>query len=926
MKHYWFTSLGGVLSRSSVLFVLCLSLFGHPSLSIGQSFRIDVRYPHSNDIGLAFNGLTSSYYQIQARASLSTGDWIKTDLRLGSGGVQSWTGLQAVAVNAAMYYRVKCISLSAPEDTDGDGMDDVCEMTQPLLDALDPADAAEDIDGDGFSNLSEYEAGTDMTDPLSHPVADMYSVTLGVADSSGDEFRQPPFSTDPVNVDTQTVAAFPKELNNSWWNTLYVNLTLSEGQASRDLLVTLNPFWNDGSGALTVALEVLAGSEWIEVDRAAVSATVDGTLTVPAWHLVTGLNRFRLRTISGSSSTSALVWDQIIIQSGTRPVYIVLGEEDNSDYDFKQSAYPTNPVDLNVQHAIDFPKELNDTWWPVQRFLLRLDVGQISRDLNFTLKPYWSDGSGNLNVALDVLSGTNWFELDRTSVNATTNGLLVADSSALKLGTNQFRFRVVGNIGTTHIVTWDQIVIERGSGARAFSAMLGTANNSDLDFKQSAFLSEPVDLDVQQVADFPKEVNLSWWPAQRFCFQLNEIQAAKDMACTLRPAWSDGAGALTVAVDAWDGTVWTEMSRAEMNGTVDGVLAVPASELTVGRNDLRFRAVSGSNSTQVVTWDQIWIRSHSVSDYMGASLAVADMDVDLVPDIVVGSTASNAADVSVYGTSGVLRTSFTAYSGYKVGVNVAVGDVNNDGYPEIVTGPAGSGYPAATLKVFSAAGVEITNFDVAAESLPIAVAVGDVDGDGVKEIVAGVASDWIFIYEGNGTPVNSFQIPNPYSPYGVYAGQLSIAAGDVNFDGTAEIVASVILRNCGLMHSYYWSVFAKVFDAGGGLLSQFTVASQAPNTNRCDWPVPVKVPVAAGDVDGDGRADIIMGSDMLMAGAVRIYNSDGAAKGSVLVPYPNDACNVSIAAGDIDGDGKAEVLVPEIDVPPDYPVRIFNPF
>jgi hypothetical protein len=62
------------------------------------------------------------------------------------------------------YYRVRRLPLDAPADTDGDGIDDVYELTYAFLDPLDAGDAAADQDGDGMSNLTEYEQGTDPTD------------------------------------------------------------------------------------------------------------------------------------------------------------------------------------------------------------------------------------------------------------------------------------------------------------------------------------------------------------------------------------------------------------------------------------------------------------------------------------------------------------------------------------------------------------------------------------------------------------------------------------------------------------------------------------------------------------------------------------------------------------------------------------------
>ncbi|MGE3312037.1 MAG: hypothetical protein AB7O66_18895, partial [Limisphaerales bacterium] len=59
------------------------------------------------------------------------------------------------------FYRVERVPLATPKDADGDGVDDVYELNaRPLLDPLNPTDAALDPDNDGPSTLEEYRSGT----------------------------------------------------------------------------------------------------------------------------------------------------------------------------------------------------------------------------------------------------------------------------------------------------------------------------------------------------------------------------------------------------------------------------------------------------------------------------------------------------------------------------------------------------------------------------------------------------------------------------------------------------------------------------------------------------------------------------------------------------------------------------------------------
>lgn len=108
---------------------------------------------------------TNSYYLLNGGAA-ATGLFNAVDIGLGASPFTVLT--DGSLMDASFFYHVARNALASPQDTDEDGIDDVFELRLPAyLDALDAADALEDADMDTVSNVSEYERGTDLTDPLS---------------------------------------------------------------------------------------------------------------------------------------------------------------------------------------------------------------------------------------------------------------------------------------------------------------------------------------------------------------------------------------------------------------------------------------------------------------------------------------------------------------------------------------------------------------------------------------------------------------------------------------------------------------------------------------------------------------------------------------------------------------------------------------
>jgi len=234
----------------------------------------------------------------------------------------------------------------------------------------------------------------------------------------------------------------------------------------------------------------------------------------------------------------------------------------------------------------------------------------------------------------------------------------------------------------------------------------------------------------------------------------------------------------------------------------------------------------------------------------GIRVAVGDVDGDGTQDIVVAAGPNGPPHVKVFsGADGSLIASFYAYGvGFTGGVDVAVADLNGDGYAEIITGSGPGAGPH--IKVFD--GFDFTQtasyyaFDATFLG-GIRVAVGDTNGDGTPDLIVGAqagAEPRVTVFDGKTNAVlQNFFAFDPAFTGGVY-----VACGDINGDGFADVI---IGAGTGDLPN------VKVIDGRNGV----ELASFLANAGSVDvvGSVPFEggVRVATVDFDGDGIDEIL---------------------------------------------------------------------
>ena len=172
-------------------------------------------------------------------------------------------------------------------------------------------------------------------------------------------------------------------------------------------------------------------------------------------------------------------------------------------------------------------------------------------------------------------------------------------------------------------------------------------------------------------------------------------------------------------------------------------------------------------------------------------VAGGDVNRDGKDDVIASLGLGGPPQVKVFNaTNHAVLHSFFAYDpSFTGGVTVASGDFNNDGLDDIVTG-SGPGM-SAQVKVFSGSNlVVLRNFapELASFTGGTFVAAGDLDGDGIPEIVTGTGAAPPMVRVFNGVTLAPMASFSPYAT--TFAGGVRVAVSDVDGDSTNEIVCS----------------------------------------------------------------------------------------------------------------------------------------
>jgi uncharacterized delta-60 repeat protein/uncharacterized repeat protein (TIGR01451 family) len=271
-----------------------------------------------------------------------------------------------------------------------------------------------------------------------------------------------------------------------------------------------------------------------------------------------------------------------------------------------------------------------------------------------------------------------------------------------------------------------------------------------------------------------------------------------------------------------------------------------------------------------------------------------------------GAGAGGAPVVNVYNPDGTSKSASPVFGGgFTGGVRVAAADLTGDGVPDQIVG-TGPGAATAVRVLNGATGAvvfAVQPFE-AAFTGGVYVAAGDITGDGVPDVV--VTPD-----EGGGPRVvvydgATFQVVANF--FGIddaaFRGGARAAVGDMNGDGRADLLVAAGFGG-GPRVAFFEGT--SVTGTPTKLTNDIFVFEEALRNGAF---------IAAGDVDGDGFADLISGGGPGGGPRVSILDGQdliGSGSQAVLANFfagnVHNRGGIRVAAKNLDGDSLADLVV-----------------
>ena len=508
-----------------------------------------------------------------------------------------------------------------------------------------------------------------------------------------------------------------------------------------------------------------------------------------------------------------------------------------------------------------------------------------------------------------------------------------------------------------------QAVASGGTGAYRFG-LASAPSGAVIDARTGSYVAGDVGgvEDVITVTDDGclGDEQVSVWVTAPMAVTPEAATLPPDVALALRV--TGGSGSVACALESAESGGSISADCAYRSGLATGVDRVAVLDTETGVRRFATISVDAAHALQVAGWGGIVLPLGSpwrpevtggtgVWELTVASgpLVAAEGQVEAtsVGDGVVRISDALAPELflDVPVSARALRSVALQRDGERSGEGVAVGlgDVDGDGYPD-----AALGFIEMSLEAWTAGGVALyAGGPDGLEPTPVrvlsgwdreqtfgrSVAIGDLDGDGLAELIVGADradrgatnNGVVAVYSGvegsffSAEPTRILAGPNPYGRLGS-----SLAVCDFNGDGWLDLAVGAkddADENVAVPADKQGAVHVFLGDAGRlGDEADFMLHGVVPDGSGwvSEAGMNLGTSVAAGDLDGDGLCDLVAGAPDAGGedGAVLVWRGS-AVPGEGLVREPaaflsgpdGGELGRRLAVGDVDGDGRDELWV-----------------
>ena len=386
------------------------------------------------------------------------------------------------------------------------------------------------------------------------------------------------------------------------------------------------------------------------------------------------------------------------------------------------------------------------------------------------------------------------------------------------------------------------------------------------------------------------------------------------------------------------------------DGRSDLIIGARRHEVSDGTEGAAFVMLGPATAATDLSQADLTLEGEATGDEAGAQVAlIEDLDGDGFDDLLVSSRASDrgALDAgAVYLVHGPATGAFDLGDADAILVGATeraylgelsvgrVGDLNGDGVGDVAAGAWGADAgsldvglvavffgPVAGLATTDDAALTITGDALFDQAGGAGTYPGDLDGDGVDDLVVAVpGADLVVAFLGT-QAAGSLAVSDadlrltglPGDGFGA-----SVAAGDIDGDGLLEVVVGAPFHDDGARSTGALFGFAGPVRTNRLYSSAaFTVSGGEEQTQLGRSPGGV----ATGDTNGDGADELVVGSIFddgggNRAGAATLWfgpltgtQSLSDAWRTVQGEAPDDALGAAVAIGDLDGDGLGDLVL-----------------